>query len=243
VITNSKISIVIPVHDEEAVLEASITSICQQLEQKPGLNWEILIVENGSRDQTLALAEKLSNEHARIQVLALADANYGAALQRGLLEVNGDLIVNFDVDYWDTEFVELVAHVMSVKYDIVIASKSLLLSRDQRGFTRKIATYIFRMMLFFMFGLRVSDTHGIKAWRNTEKLQRHFQNAKPSHHTYDTEVIIRAMRDGCEVLEIPSNVVETRASNRSLLKRVPEALREIACMFVRLNFSYRLRRK
>jgi len=233
-----RVSIVIPVHNEAAVIEGNVTSICMGLQQQqPLLDWEILIIENGSTDQTLSLAKKLSENNEKVRVEAIGDANYGVALQHGLLAATGDVIVNFDVDYWDTDFVELVAHVMQIKYDIVIASKSLLLSQDQRGFVRKVATYIFRMMLFFMFELRVSDTHGIKAWRNSTQMQAHFRQAKPTHHTYDTEVIIRAMRDGCAVLEIPINVSETRESSRSLVKRIPEALREIGSMYRRLGRS------
>jgi glycosyltransferase involved in cell wall biosynthesis len=232
-----RISIVIPVHNEAAVLQGNVTTICQRLRQQPKLDWEILLIENGSTDQTLALARQLSESNDEVQVETIGDANYGVALQHGFVTATGDVIVNFDVDYWDTDFVELVAHVMQVKYDIVIASKSLLLSQDRRGLIRKVATYIFRMILFFMFALRVSDTHGIKAWRNTKQLQTHFRQAKPTHHTYDTEVIIRAMRDGCEVLEIPINVAETRASSRSLLKRIPEALQEIASMYRRVGRS------
>lgn len=239
----TKISIVIPVHNEEAVIEQSITSIVEQLEHASrsdaGFDWEILIVENGSNDETLKLSKQLCATSEKLRLLSLPEAGYGKALQQGFLSSNGDIIVNFDVDFWDTEFVEVVRHVMMVKYDIVIASKSLLLSNDQRGFIRKVATYVFRMMLFFMFGLRVSDTHGIKAWRNSDELQNYFRESEASHHTYDTEVIIRAMRGGCEVLEIPVNVLETRASNRSLAKRIPEALLEIGSMYFRLNLRRR----
>jgi len=156
-------------------------------------------------------------------------------LQTGFLAASGTIIVNFDIDYWDIEFVNIVSHVMQVKYDIIIASKNLLLSKDQRGLLRKVASYGFRMILFFMFGLRVSDTHGIKAWRNSEKMRHYFRNAVPSHHTYDTEVIIRAMYEHCEVLEVPVAVIETRASDRHILKRVPQALKELFDIYKRLK--------
>ncbi len=229
------ISIVIPVCNEEAILAENVRSMIRQLEERKIFDWEMLLIENGSTDQTGAIAENLSKEHEAIHYLVLPNANYGIALQYGLLEANGKIIVNFDIDYWDIEFADMVSHIMTVKYEIIIASKNLLLSRDRRGLVRKVASYGFRMILFFIFGLRVSDTHGIKAWKNSEKMQQYFRQAVPSHHTYDTEIIVRAMHDQCEVLEVPVEVIEIRTSDRNIVKRIPQALREIWDMYRRLN--------
>ncbi|MBF0279388.1 MAG: glycosyltransferase [SAR324 cluster bacterium] len=229
-----QISIVIPICNEEALLARNVTEIRRQLKEIRGLDWEIILIENGSTDQTLQIAEQLS-EDPSIQTISLLNANYGIALQTGFLKASGSVIVNFDIDYWDVEFVDIVSHVMKVKYDIIIASKNLLLSKDRRGILRKVASYGFRMILFFMFGLRVSDTHGIKAWRNSEKMQSYFRQAFPAHHTFDTEVIIRAMYDQCEVLEIPVEVIEMRTSDHHILKRVPQALKELLAIRKRLN--------
>jgi glycosyltransferase involved in cell wall biosynthesis len=232
-----KISIVIPVYNEELFVEENTKKIIENLSSKTNFKWEILLVENGSTDKTLERVKALAQEFSNVTYLALREANYGNALKEGLLSADGDVIVNFDIDYWDTEFVEIVAHVMKVRYDIVIASKNLLLSKDKRGLIRKIASYSFRMILFFVFGLRVSDTHGIKAWRNSEKIKNYFKLSKPNHHTFDTEVIIRAMHEDCQVLEIPVEVIESRETDRNILKRVPKALTEILEIFYRLKIS------
>lgn len=231
------VSIVIPIHNEESILEKNVKGITSQLKKNDYFNWEILLIENGSTDQTLAIAESLAGAEKRIRVIQSSKPSYGRALQLGFLKSEGDLIVNFDIDFWDCEFVSLVAHIMQVKYDIIIASKNLLLSNDSRTFLRKSASYVFRMLLFALFGLRVSDTHGIKAWRNTVKMQKYFRKSKPSHHTYDTEIIVRAMHDECLALEVPIDVKETRAQTRSMMKRVPRALIEIFDLFYRFRWS------
>ncbi len=233
-----RINIVVPVHNEAKVLEPNVRSMIEQLQQIPDIDWELMIVENGSRDDTLAIAQKISDEFQQVQCLSLNNANYGIALKEGFLASKGDVIVNFDIDYWDVEFLEIASHVMTVKYDIIIASKNLLLSKDRRGWLRKIASYTFRMILFFLFGLRVSDTHGIKAWRNSEKLRNYFKQSVATHHTYDTEVIVRAMHDHCEVLEVPAEVLETRETDHHILKRVPQTLKELWDMFKRLKLEH-----
>jgi len=232
---NLPVSIVVPIHNEEVILEENVLGMVHELTAISGLNWDILLIENGSTDRTLELAHQLSDEHEQVQYTTLSDANYGKALQHGFQKATGKIIVNFDIDYWDVEFVNIARYVMQVKYDIIIASKNLLISKDRRGLLRKTTSYGFRMILFFAFGLRVSDTHGIKAWRNTERMQSYFRESYPSHHTYDTEVIIRAMHDYCEILEIPAEVVEIRASDRHILKRVPQALRELFSIHQRMR--------
>jgi len=229
-----RVSVVIPVHNEAAVLEGNVRQIVDGLQSSP-VDWDLWLVENGSTDKTGEIARNLASSDQRIRVLELAEPSYGKAMQLGLLTAPGDVLVNFDIDYWDVKFVEVAAHVVQVRYDIVIASKNLLLSKDRRGWIRRIASYGFRLILFFGFGLRVSDTHGIKAWRNTAMMREHFQQATPSHHTYDTEIIIRAMRQDAKVLEVPIEVIETRASDRRLMKRVPQAIREIVKLYWRLR--------
>lgn len=229
------VSIVIPVCNEASVLQNHVQQICQELAKAQGFQWEILLIENGSTDDTALICQQLASASPQIRWFQSGDGNYGRAMQCGFLQAQGDIIVNFDIDYWDVKFIEVAAYVMRVRYDVVIASKNLLLSRDRRSFTRKCASYVFRLMLFFFFGLRVSDTHGIKAWRNCAAMRQLFENSTPAHHTYDTEIIIRAMHNHHEVLEVPIEVVETRASDRHIIWRVPKALKELYWLHKRLS--------
>jgi glycosyltransferase involved in cell wall biosynthesis len=227
--------IVIPVYNEEKIIEENISSIISELGQPDYFTWSILLVENGSTDATLQLVKKLSDRYSFVDYVSSNVANYGLALQTGFMRCTSDFIVSFDIDYWDIRFVEVVAHVMQVRYDLIIASKNLLLSNDKRGPLRKLASYVFRMILFFVFGLRVSDTHGIKAWRNSDRMRGFFRDSTPGYHSYDTEVVIRAMHANCEVLEVPVEVVETRITDTHILKRVPRTLWELIDMRKRLR--------
>lgn len=229
------VSIVIPVSNEENVLEQNILTMLETLRNINHLKWEIILVENGSVDNTRLIAQKLSKENPCISVLYLPEANYGKALKEGMLTSTGDIIVNFDIDYWDINFLVESVHIMKLKYDIIIASKQLPLSKDLRGPMRKITSFGFRVILYFIFGLLVSDTHGIKAWRNSERLKDYLRKSFPSKHTYDTEVVLRAVYDNCDILEVPVEVVETRKSERHILKRIPLTLKELYQMFFRLK--------
>jgi len=228
------VEIIIPVHNEEEILRYSVMDMNNKL-QELELDWAIHIVENGSSDETNKILQELKKEISRLKVSHLEEANYGKALKYGLTNSDADYLINFDIDYYDIPFVALAAKILSVKYDIIIASKNLLLSKDQRSLTRKLASFVFRVLLFLVFRLRVSDTHGIKAWRNTEKMQQYFSSSFPGRHTYDTEIIIRAMYEDKDVIEVPITVVERRDEVRSILSRVPRTLYELWQMQRRLR--------
>lgn len=233
----NKITIVIPIHNEEKILKENVLAILAGLKEISEFSIEMLLIENGSSDSTKKIAEELQAEFNFIKVISLTEANYGAALKAGVLAATGDIVVNYDIDFWDCKFLAISAHIMNYRYDIVIASKNLLLSKDHRGLIRRTASSVFRLILFFVFGLQVSDTHGIKAWRNNERIRNFFRISYPSRHAFDTEVIIRAIRDNCEVLEIPVEVKESRISEQHIIKRVPRALYEITEIYLRLRQS------
>ena len=154
------ISIVIPVHNEASFLEAA----CDQL--LPGLasidaQVSVLLVENGSTDETLAIARRL--QHPSLSVISLAEADYGAAMRAGFTAAaDSDWVVNFDIDYFSVPF---VVNLLDSASDVVIASKRAPGSDDRRSVLRRTGTLTFNMLLRLLFGSHVSDTHGIKGFR------------------------------------------------------------------------------
>ncbi len=102
-----------------------------------------------------------------VVALHLPDADYGAALRAGLLAARGDVVVNFDVDYYDLAFVaDAAARLDEADAPaIVVGSKRAVGAHDQRTALRRLVTGVFTGILRYGFGLRVSDTHGMKAMR------------------------------------------------------------------------------
>ena len=101
--TSQNFSIVIPIYNEEEILESSfneIASICE----KTRIKYEIILVENGSTDKTKEIASKLTNTNSKTKVINLTNPNYGNALKQGFLASKNDLIVSFDIDYFSESF-------------------------------------------------------------------------------------------------------------------------------------------
>ena len=116
------VSIVIPVFNEEAILHAAIVDLRERLED---VSWkyEIVLAENGSRDQTLQIAQSLANKYRQVRVISVPEPNYGRALREGIVAARGRYILCDEIDLCDVDFqtraVELLDSNMA---DVVIGA-------------------------------------------------------------------------------------------------------------------------
>jgi hypothetical protein len=86
-----------------------------------------------------------------------------------------------------------------------------------------VATWVFNLLLRTILGSKVSDTHGMKAFRRN--LVDDLAGLVVSRQDlYDTELVIRAERSGFRIIEVPVVVEEIRAARSSLVKRVPRTV-------------------
>ena len=158
-------------------------------------------------------------------MLQRAEADYGAALRAGLLDASGDLVVNFDCDYYDIDFLDRA--IARLRSDggpaMVVGSKRAPGADDRRSISRRGVTWVFSTILRVGFGLHVSDTHGMKAMRRAALLPC-AADCTLGRDLFDTELIIRAERSGLAIDEIPVSVVERRPARSPVARRVPRTL-------------------
>ncbi len=220
-----RITVVLPAFNEAEILATSVKDVVTGLRAR-GASFEVIIVENGSTDDTLAIAESVASELPEVRVEHRDEADYGRALRHGLLSARGDAVVNFDTDYFDLDF--LAAATERVLVDggpaIVVGSKRAVGSLDTRSPLRKMATWVFSTLLGVGFGLRVSDTHGMKALRRIA-VEPYARRCFSGQDLFDTELILRVERAGLGTAEIPVAVHELRPARSSFLSRVPRTLR------------------
>jgi hypothetical protein len=163
-------------------------------------------------------------------------------MRSGMIAATGDIIVNFDIDYWDVDFVRMCTVIMrDFDVDLVIGSKNARLSVDNRAPSRRLISQAFRGVLHVGFGLRVSDTHGIKAWRRSPLLLEQIAACHFTRDIFDTELVIRCERAGFRLLELPVTVAEQRPPRSSIVARVPGAVRSMLELFLILQRESSLR--
>ena len=220
-----RVSVVMPAFNEAEILSTSVKTVVDGLRARSE-SFDLFIVENGSTDMTLSIAQGIAAEFPEVHVEHRDEADYGRALRTGLLAATGDAVVNFDIDYFDLEFLE--AAVTQVLADrgpaIVVGSKRGEGATDNRDPIRKLATLVFSTILRVIFGLRVSDTHGIKAMRRSA-VEPYARICTFGQDLFDTELILRVERAGLHTAEIPVEVRELRQARSTFITRVPRTLR------------------
>lgn len=97
-----KISVVIPMYNEEEVVKTSYFRIVKVLEELKQYDYEIIFVNDGSKDKTIKLLEEIAQENEKVKILSFA-RNFGhqAAVTAGIRHVTGDAIVIMDADLQD----------------------------------------------------------------------------------------------------------------------------------------------
>lgn len=213
------LSIVVPVYNEAAFIPQALPLLIAEMEGL-GLPYRIHLVENGSSDGSADVARAVARG-APVTVSSLAVADYGTAMRQGFLESDGDWVINFDIDYFSADFLKKV--MLTTDADLVIGSKRNPESQDRRPWIRRLATWVFNLMLRTILESKVSDTHGMKAFRRSLVADL-ATDVVSRQDLYDTELVVRAERSGYRIVEVPVVVEEIRTAKSSLIKRVPRTV-------------------
>jgi glycosyltransferase involved in cell wall biosynthesis len=236
-----RISIVIPIYNEQAILHAAIVDLRERL--KPfGWAYEIILAENGSKDQTVKIAEELAAKYTdpaegQVKIMSLGEPNYGKAMKQGILMARGELVLCDEIDLCDTDFHRRAVEILeSGRADLVIGSKLAIGAEDARPLMRHAASIAYSGMLRIILGFRGTDTHGLKAFRRVALLDT-VRACLVDKDVFASEFVIRADRGGVKTEEIPVHVIEKRPPSINLWKRVPNVLKNVA----KLTYAIRIR--
>jgi hypothetical protein len=110
---------------------------------------------------------------------------------------------------------------------MVVGSKAMKGSNDQRPLFRRFATKVINGMLRVSLDFRGTDTHGLKAFAR-DALRPVVDTCVIDRDLFASELVIRAGRSGLRVVEIPVRLAEKRRPAINLTKRVPHVLKGLA---------------
>jgi len=222
-----RISIVIPIYNEEAILQAAVLDLVDRLSR---LDWpyELILAENGSRDATVEIAKSLSERFDQVDSFSHGEPNYGGALKEGMLRARGEFVICDEIDLCDTDFYQRAMALLETnEADLVVGSKAMAGASDERPLVRRFATKVINGMLRVSLGFKGTDTHGLKAFRRASLVEV-ARSCLVDKNLFASEFVIRAERGGVRVVEIPVRVLEKRQAPIHLFRRVPNVLKNMA---------------
>ncbi len=164
-----KLSVVIPARNEEGNIERTTTALRDYLDSRSIRDFEILVVDDGSEDNTYALVQAQQAQDARIRALRNPGRNgFGRAVACGLDHFTGDAVVIYMADMSDSPAdLEKYYYILRDKADCAFGSRFMRGSQIVhyprfKLFINRIANFVIQMM----FGLAFNDvTNAFKGYR------------------------------------------------------------------------------
>jgi len=202
------ISIIIPAYNEEKRLPATLARVVDYL-GSGGFDFaEILVVDDGSRDGTVALATELARRNPIVRVLQNpGNRGKGYSVRHGMLEAKGEWALFTDADLSSPieELEKLIAAVEKSSAAIAIGSRALdrsLVGVHQPMF-REYAGRFFNLVMRLITGLKFHDTQcGFKLFRQ-DAARAVFSRQKLERFGFDAEVLYIGELLGFKAIEVP----------------------------------------
>jgi dolichyl-phosphate beta-glucosyltransferase len=213
------LSLVFPCYNEAERLPRTLAAYLAELPRQAGAV-EVLVVDDGSTDQTFAVAQAIAAQDDRVRVIR-SQPNHGKGfgVRTGVLQANGALIVFTDADgsYGPGQ----VARVTAALADAPVAIGSRPAGWATGPPARRLASRLFNRAIQALLGLPFGDTQcGLKGFRRHAALEL-FGRARLDGFAFDAELLFLARRLGLEVNEVP---VRAEVRDGSKVQLVVDAL-------------------
>jgi glycosyltransferase involved in cell wall biosynthesis len=214
------LSIVIPAFNEELRLPASLESISTYIrDRRP--DTEVLVVDDGSTDRTVAVAESWRERIAHLRVLSNGtNRGKGFSVRHGSLEARGEIVLFTDADLSSPieEADKLLAALQS--HDVAIGSRAVdrgLIEVHESVF-REFAGIVFNRIVRLILRLPIVDTQcGFKAFRRA-RCRIIFEQQTIERFGFDPELLYLARHHGLSIQEVPVRWAHSPATKVNMLR-------------------------
>jgi glycosyltransferase involved in cell wall biosynthesis len=233
---NVLVEIVIPVYNEQAVLEKSVGALRDYLTEHFPYRWRITIADNASIDNTWEIAKQLEKTYPDVKALHLEQKGRGRALRYAWEQSDADVVSYMDVDLSTNlkSFLPLVAPIITGHSDLAIGSRLARGAIVTRQWKREIISRCYNLMIKLSFFNAFSDAQcGFKAVR-TDVARQLLPLIENNEWFFDTEMLLLAERNNLRIYEVPVEWIEDLDSRVKIVKTAKEdinGLRRVRQLF------------
>lgn len=224
-----QLSVVIPAYNEAAVIRQTVRDVAAFLTAS-GLTHEILIVDDGSTDGTVAAARELEGAMPAVHLIQAPHEGKGGAVKRGALEASGAWLLFMDADH-STRIEEFRKCLPWLRegFELVIGSRKMPGAdvRVHQPWLRESMGKIFTALTNLILGTRASDiTCGFKSF-TAGAAKAVFELQRIPGWGFDAELLFIARRLGCRIKEVPVVWTDDASTKVRLLRDAARSLLEL----------------
>jgi len=207
-----KLSIIIPVYNEERTVETLLNKVVNA--KYEGVEKEIIIVEGNSTDRTREIVTRFAKEHGIRLILEDGPHGKGAASRLAFKETTGDtvLIQDGDLEYDPDEYMKFLTPIINGEAKVVNGSRSLgagLMYRKYSGIERlhsfvlNIGSFVFVTLLNLLYGVRITDVTSMLKFYPGDFIRS--VNLREDGFGIESELTAKLAKQGYKILEVPAS--------------------------------------
>lgn len=200
--------------------------------------YELLFVDDGSKDGTAKLVQELNLPNVRVLGYE-KNRGKGCAVRTGMLEATGDIAMFIDADLaYGTDVIKQAVDTLEAQPDkqMLIGSR-VLHPEGYEGYTfvRKLASKAYIKVLNLYGGLKLSDSQcGCKAYRG-KAIHDIFSRCETDGFAFDFETILWAQKLGYDIVELPVKIINHRDSKINVVRDTFRMLKELRAIKKRVK--------
>lgn len=232
-----KLSLVVPMYNEASIICDTAKTLSSYL-QEHFSEYELLFVDDGSKDGTAKLVQELNLPNVRVLGYE-KNRGKGCAVRTGMLEATGDIAMFIDADLaYGTDVIKQAVDILEAQPDkqMLIGSR-VLHPEGYEGYTfvRKLASKAYIKVLNLYGGLKLSDSQcGCKAYRG-KAIHDIFSRCETDGFAFDFETILWAQKLGYDIVELPVKIINHRDSKINVVRDTFRMLKELRAIKKRVK--------
>jgi glycosyltransferase involved in cell wall biosynthesis len=202
-ITTIELSFVIPAFNEEIFIEDTLGTL-DYLSKDKVLNYEVVVVDDGSQDKTYLKAYRYSQKNCHVKVIRYSkNTGKGYAIKTGFMEAKGEIVIFIDSDL-EIDLKTISRYVEALKNaDIVIATKWHSESEISMSLGRKLMSRSYNVLARLLIGFDLKDTQvGLKVMRKNA-VSAIFPRLAVKRYAFDVELLAVSHLYGLKIVEMP----------------------------------------
>lgn len=195
------LSIVIPAYNEEPTLALILDKV---LATKVSLEKEIIIIDDGSKDKTLAIAKSYSKKYPFIKVFFKENGGKGSAVRMGMEESTGDIIIiqDADMEYDPNDYQTCINPILKRKCKVVYGSRRLNKSNTKySSLSAFIGGNLITLTTNILFFSRLTDEP--TCYKTFHKSVLKNLTFKGNHFEWEPELTAKILKSGLKIHEVP----------------------------------------